>query len=81
MEQSSHILSGDADMVIAPSVSGEIGILTGHQPTMLILKPGVVRISANRDGKTTLTEVEITGGFLSLYSDNLTIVADGAKIR
>ena len=81
MEQNSHILSGDADMVIAPSVSGEIGILTGHQPTMLTLKPGVVRISATNDGKTNVTEVEVTGGFLSLYNDSVTIVADSAKVR
>ncbi|MGH3282063.1 MAG: F0F1 ATP synthase subunit epsilon, partial [Trebonia sp.] len=37
--------SGDADMVIAKTIDGDIGVLTGHAPLFGILSPGgLVRI-------------------------------------
>jgi F-type H+-transporting ATPase subunit epsilon len=68
---------GEADMVVAPSVGGEIGLLTGHEPVMTLLKTGTVKMSAG--DKSVL--VDIQDGWLSLYDDEVSIVVDSAKIR
>jgi F-type H+-transporting ATPase subunit epsilon len=76
-----RIWNGDASMVIAPSVGGEIGLLTGHQPVMTALKAGDVRISFEVNGKTDIVEIEVTGGFVSLYDDVVSVIADNATIK
>ena len=39
------VWSGDAKMVIAKTVEGEIGLLPGHEPMLAILGSGEVRIT------------------------------------
>ncbi|MDR2748287.1 MAG: ATP synthase F1 subunit epsilon [Bifidobacteriaceae bacterium] len=70
------IMDGKCVQVIAPSVEGEIGILYDHEPILTALKEGQVRISDEK----VVHKVEITGGFLSVDSNEITIVADSAKV-
>ncbi|MEY4500022.1 MAG: hypothetical protein RL319_1010, partial [Actinomycetota bacterium] len=39
------VWSGEAKMVIAKTVEGEIGLLPGHEPMLAILASGEVRIT------------------------------------
>lgn len=76
-----RIWSGEADMIVAPSVDGEIGLLTGHEPVMTLLAPGKVKVSSSdQKGETHITTVSVTGGFLSLYDNEVSIVADDAIV-
>lgn len=64
--------SGEADMVMARSVSGELGIMPGHTPLLAVLAAGEVRIRSGQ-GDTTL---DVDGGFMSVDHDNVVIVVE-----
>lgn len=68
-----RVWSGRARVVSAPASEGEIGILAGHSPLLSILRAGVVRVTPTSG---TPVEYGVTGGFISVDSDQVTIVAD-----
>jgi F-type H+-transporting ATPase subunit epsilon len=70
-----EVWSGEARMVRARSVDGELGILPGHTPLLGILVSGDVVIHGE-DGDQTAT---IDSGFLSVEHDRVTIVADSVE--
>lgn len=72
------IWSGRARMVVAPTTDGEIGVLAGHTPVLAVLKPGTVRIRLTESGSV---EADVDGGFVSVDSDTVTLVVDGATLR
>lgn len=72
-----EIWSGDATLVVAKTVEGEIGIMSGHEPMLAILAKGEVRIT-REDGTKVLANAQ--DGFLSMEGDTLTIVAGNAAL-
>ncbi len=66
------VWSGAASQVSARSIDGDIGILPGHSPLLVILAEGEVRIHAE-DGMQTAT---VDGGFLSVDHDRVTIISE-----
>ena len=72
-----EVWSGEAAMVVARTTEGEIGILSGHQPTLGVLAAGEVRITTVDGNKITATAED---GFLSVDNDQVTIVAGLAQI-
>lgn len=74
----SRVWSGSASIIIARTVEGEIGIMTGHEPTLALLAPGRVQIRVE-GGESIVAEVE-DGGFLSIDHDRVTVVADTAAL-
>lgn len=71
-----QIFSGKAEMVVAPSVNGEIGILPHHAPLLARLRPGMVRIVVDGD---TEESVFVSGGFIEVQPYVVTILADTAQ--
>ena len=69
------IFSDDVDMVIAPGVEGQLGILPHHAPLMTSLQPGELLV---RKGDTEEILV-ISGGFLEVRPDRVIILADAAE--
>ncbi|MCA5893823.1 F0F1 ATP synthase subunit epsilon [Isoptericola sp. NEAU-Y5] len=67
------VWSGAARQVSAPSVDGQVGILPGHTPLLAVLRPGTVKVST---AQGTAVEAEVTGGFVSVDSNLVTIVVD-----
>ncbi|ANP71798.1 MULTISPECIES: F0F1 ATP synthase subunit epsilon [Cryobacterium] len=72
-----QVWSGEATMVVARTVEGEIGILAGHEPLLAILSSGEVRLTL-LDG--TKVVAEAADGFLSVENDTITIVARKAAL-
>ncbi len=72
------IWSGKARLVVAPAADGEIGVLAGHTPLLSVLKPGTIRVRLAEGGSV---EADIEGGFISVDSNRLTAVVDGATLR
>lgn len=69
------VWSGSADMVIARTTEGELGVLPGHAPLLgQLAEPSQVRIKV--DGRET--SFEVTGGFLSVSKAGVTILAERA---
>ena len=66
------VWEGEANMVIARTVDGELGILPGHTPLLGVLVEGEVRIKA--DGATHIASLD--SGFLSVDRDRVIILAE-----
>ena len=69
------VFSEDADIVMVPGVDGELGILPHHAPIMTMIKPGEVLV---RKG-TEEFSLAVSGGFLEVTPDHITILADAAE--
>ena len=66
-----------AKLVRARTIAGELGILPGHTPLLGILVEGDVTIEALDGARSTVT---VDGGFLSVDSDVVTIVAEHVDV-
>jgi F-type H+-transporting ATPase subunit epsilon len=71
------VWSGQARMVVAKTVEGEIGLLPGHEPILAILGEGEVRITLE-DGEQLRASAQ--GGFLSMEKNTVTVVARQAAL-
>ena len=65
----------EVDMLIAPGIDGQLGILPKHAPLMTILRPGELTIRKN--GADTFYTV--TGGFMEVLGDRVIILADACE--
>jgi F-type H+-transporting ATPase subunit epsilon len=72
-----EVWTGEATLVIAKTVEGEIGFMAGHEPVLAILAEGQVRIT-RADG--TVVTARVDDGFLSVQGDTVTIVAGTAEL-
>src|SRR4051812_50189919 len=72
------IWSGEAEMVIARTTDGDIGILPGHEPTLGVLVESPVRIK--RSGEDELVAA-VHGGFLSVTRENVSVLAEVVELR
>lgn len=71
------VWSGDAKMVVAKTIEGQIGLLPGHEPMLAILGAGEVRISLPTGESITANAED---GFLSIEHDVVTVVARNANL-
>jgi F-type H+-transporting ATPase subunit epsilon len=70
------VYSKEVDMVITRAADGEIGILPQHTPLVSPLSITVVR-AKNDDSEE---QIAISGGFLEVRPDNVTILAETAEL-
>ena len=70
-----QIFSGEAQMVYAPAVMGEIGVAPRHTPLISPLKPGEVRLDMG-DGKEEF--FFISGGIIEVQPHLVTVLSDTA---
>jgi F-type H+-transporting ATPase subunit epsilon len=63
------------DEVVAPGIAGEFTVLPTHAPLLTMIKPGVMRIVKGNEE----TDMAISGGFLEVRDDRVTILADAAE--
>ena len=67
--------SGEVDMVVAPGELGEFTLLPSHARLISTLAPGVLRF--DQDGVST--SLALTGGFLEVADNRVTVLADAAE--
>jgi len=70
------VWSGEASLVLARTLDGDIGVLPGHQPVLGILVDGSVTIRAT-DGTI---EAAVHGGFFSVSENRVSILAETAEL-
>lgn len=78
-----ELWSGNARMVIAKTLDGDIGILASHPSVLGILVPGsVVEIRDPEDGGADGSTVRaaVLTGFLSVHDDRVSILAREATL-
>jgi F-type H+-transporting ATPase subunit epsilon len=70
------IFSGEADFVVLPGETGELGIYPRHTPLITRIKPGSVRIQPAGGGDEQL--IFVAGGILEVQPSMVTVLADTA---
>jgi F-type H+-transporting ATPase subunit epsilon len=70
-----RVYSDDVDLVVAPGLEGQLGILPHHAPLMSSLQPGELII--RKDGEETY--LAVSGGFLEVLDNQVTVLADAAE--
>ncbi|GII61626.1 ATP synthase epsilon chain [Sphaerisporangium krabiense] len=73
-----EIWSGEADMVIAKTVEGEIGIMPNHAPVLgVLVDGGVLRIKRSDGGDVNAA---VHGGFISVANNDVSVLAETAEL-
>ncbi|MBA4370899.1 MAG: ATP synthase F1 subunit epsilon [Coriobacteriaceae bacterium] len=69
------VYTNEVDMVVAPTIDGEIGILPLHAPLVSALKPGEIRVRHSGDQTEWFASA---GGYIQVHEDKVIILADAA---
>ena len=69
------VYSDEVDVVVAPGIEGQLGILPHHAPLMTTLHAGELRV---RKGEEEFSLV-MSGGFLEVRPDRIIVLADTAE--
>jgi len=70
-----QVFADDINILVAPGIEGELGILPHHAPLMTMLQPGELLIK--KDGEETY--MVVTGGFLEVRPDKVIVLADACE--
>ncbi|HET6214730.1 MAG TPA: F0F1 ATP synthase subunit epsilon [Micromonosporaceae bacterium] len=69
-----RVWSGEAEMVVARTTEGELGVLPGHAPLLgQLAEPGQVRIKLPGGQEMAY---DVSGGFLSVGANGVTVLAE-----
>ena len=71
------VWSGEASIVVARTVDGDLGIMPGHAPVLAVLAAGEIKITPVSGDDVYAT---VDGGFLSVEHDRVTLVSDTAAV-
>ncbi len=71
-----EIFSGEAQMVFAPAIMGEVGIAPGHTPLVTKMIPGEVRVM---DLEGNESAFYVSGGLLEVQPTIITVLSDTAE--
>lgn len=71
----SLLFSGQVDQVDLPGIEGDLGVLAGHAPIVVMLRPGIVTAVAGDIRERFV----IFGGLAEFSQEKLTILADLAS--
>ncbi len=70
------VWDAEAEEVILPSTTGQLGILSGHAPILSALDTGVMRVREGKGWKA----IALSGGFAEVESDEVTVLVNGAEL-
>lgn len=69
------VWDAQAEEIILPSSTGQLGILSGHIPLLTALDIGVMRVRIAKEWKPII----LLGGFAEVKNNNITILVNGAE--
>jgi F-type H+-transporting ATPase subunit epsilon len=69
------LLSREVDMVVIPASEGDMGVLEGHAPMMVMLRGGVVSLY---EGDRVTDSLFVAGGFAEVTPERCTVLAGEA---
>jgi len=76
-----EIYRGSANMILVPSVEGELAIMPGHAPLLALLRPGEVRIDCVDEAGCPCDrdDMVVFGGYVEVQPDGVIILADAIE--
>lgn len=72
-----EVWSGEATVVNATTVAGEIGVLADHIPVLSVLAPGQIDVRTADDGHWVAAT---DGGFISVANNEVRLLCEFAEI-
>lgn len=69
------LLSRAVSMVTVPGCEGDLGVLAGHAPFVVALRPGVIEVYEN---DIVTDRLFVTGGVAEINQSSCTVLADDA---
>lgn len=72
------LVSQPVTMVVVPGAEGSLGVLPGHAPMIVTVKPGVIDIYGN-DMATITQRIFVAGGFCEITAGRVTVLAEEAS--
>ena len=69
------LLSQPVDMAVIPAAEGEMGVMPGHAPMIVLLRGGTITIY---QGTTPMQKLFVSGGFAEITPQRCTVLADEA---
>jgi F-type H+-transporting ATPase subunit epsilon len=72
------LYSGEVYGVQMPGISGSFEVLEKHAPLVSALKAG--RVKVLKDKQSHVAFFDITGGFVEVLNNKVTLLAEGATI-
>jgi F-type H+-transporting ATPase subunit epsilon len=69
------VLREEVDEVVAPGLTGELGILPDHTPLISQLKTGVLSYRQGNQNR----RMHVSGGFIEVASDSVSVLSDVAE--
>lgn len=71
------VWSGEAEMLVARTTEGELGVLPGHAPLLgQLAEPSQVRVKLSGGDEVAY---DVAGGFLSITDEGVTVLAESAE--
>ena len=67
------LLSRPVDMVVIPASEGDMGVLEGHAPAIVILRGGVIALY---EGDRVTDQMYVAGGFAEVTPERCTVLAN-----
>jgi F-type H+-transporting ATPase subunit epsilon len=69
------LLSRPVDMVVIPASEGDMGVLEGHSPMIVMLRGGTIDLY---DGDKVIEQLFVDGGFAEITQERCTVLATKA---
>ncbi|MEN2494926.1 MAG: ATP synthase epsilon chain [Hyphomicrobiaceae bacterium hypho_1] len=69
------LLSSRVEHVVLPGIEGQLGVLPGHLPSLVILKPGIVCVLS---GTSVVSRYYVRGGFVDISTSDTVVLAEHA---
>ena len=69
------LLSQPVDMAVIPASEGEMGVLPGHSPMIVLLRGGTITL---HEGGRPTARLFVSGGFAEITPERCTVLADEA---
>ncbi len=67
------LLSRPVDMVVIPASEGDMGVLEGHTPMIVMLRGGVIALY---EGERITDQMFVAGGFAEVTPERCTVLAN-----
>ena len=68
-----EIFNKEIDYIDAPGISGEFGVLEGHEPFITILQIGIVKV---KNGENNMQSFLVIGGYFQVEKNKIIVIAD-----
>jgi F-type H+-transporting ATPase subunit epsilon len=67
------LLSRPVDMVVIPASEGDMGVLEGHSPVIVVLRGGIIALY---EGEQVTEQMYVSGGFAEVTQERCTVLAN-----